>query len=311
MKRSGDSTHHFWSPKPTLNDCVLTLSTGTQSSEQEYSHLTASNSHPSTPYSQNITPSFPRGTRPYTLYTFPRSTKHVCESLACSQDFLKNLLASRNFLCSATAATKTRLSIIQLWFNYFHGIVAYTLLGSMGVGRIFSRGGGTRGFFLNFSRVGPKVVKFDFSHSKVRKQPFFAYNFKIQWGPSPPFWLPCLGGIAKRDRSSWFIHSGLPFVYVDHQFANLSAPFQNAMPLDTHESAKSSSFPSSLNSISIFSQLDLSSGSAAASYWCTVLGMLSPVQSQNIPTEKLCSIRSGEVPMLTKGTHHDEIFCFQ
>jgi len=35
------------------------------------------------------------------------------------------------------------------------------------------------------------------------------------------------------------------FVYGDDQFANLSVPFQNAMPLDTHESAKPSSVPSS------------------------------------------------------------------
>jgi len=36
----------------------------------------------------------------------------------------------------------------------------------------------------NFSKIfpgGPKVVKFVFSHLKVRKQPFFAENFKI-WG---------------------------------------------------------------------------------------------------------------------------------
>jgi len=38
----------------------------------------------------------------------------------------------------------------------------------------------------------------------------------------------------------------------DSQFANLSAPFQNAMPLDTHESVKSSSVPSSPNSLSNF-----------------------------------------------------------
>jgi len=29
------------------------------------------------------------------------------------------------------------------------------------------------------------VVKFDFSHSKLRKQPFFAENFKIQGGLGP------------------------------------------------------------------------------------------------------------------------------
>jgi len=54
----------------------------------------------------------------------------------------------------------------------------------MGVGRIFSRGA-TRGFFLNFSRVGPKVVKFDSSHSKLRKQPFFLKIYK-SGGARPP-----------------------------------------------------------------------------------------------------------------------------
>jgi len=30
----------------------------------------------------------------------------------------------RNLFCSATAATKTALGIIHLWFNYFRGIMA-------------------------------------------------------------------------------------------------------------------------------------------------------------------------------------------
>jgi len=51
--------------------------------------------------------------------------------------------------------------------------------------------------------------------------------------------------------------------FVDDQFANLSVPFQNAMTLDTHESAKSSGVASSQNSY--FSQLDLSSDFATAS----------------------------------------------
>jgi len=102
MKRSGDSTHH--SPTPTLNDFDFTLSTGTQSSEQKYSYLTASKRHPSTPYSRNTPESFSRRTRPY---IFPRSTKNVYTSLACSQDFLKILLENGNLFCSATAATKS------------------------------------------------------------------------------------------------------------------------------------------------------------------------------------------------------------
>jgi len=43
----------------------------------------------------------------------------------------------------------------------------------MGVGRIFSR-------------ERPKVVKFVFHLSKLKKQPFYANNFKIQGGKGPP-----------------------------------------------------------------------------------------------------------------------------
>jgi len=49
----------------------------------------------------------------------------------------------------------------------------------MDVGRIFSRGEATWGFFQNLSRGGQKVVKF-FYHSKLRKQHFFAETFEIQ-----------------------------------------------------------------------------------------------------------------------------------
>ena len=43
MKRSGDSTHHCWSPTLTVNGRDLTLPTRTQTSEQEYNDLAASN----------------------------------------------------------------------------------------------------------------------------------------------------------------------------------------------------------------------------------------------------------------------------
>jgi len=58
MKRSGDSTHHCRSPTPTLNGCDLTPSIRTQSFEQEYSYLTASMTHPLTPYSHNALKAF-------------------------------------------------------------------------------------------------------------------------------------------------------------------------------------------------------------------------------------------------------------
>jgi len=54
-------------------------------------------------------------------------------------------------------------------------------------------------------------------------------------------------------------------VYGDDQLAHLAVPFQNAMPLDTHESAKTSCVLSSHNSLSNFLQLALGSDSAAAS----------------------------------------------
>ena len=82
------TTHHCRSPTPKLNDCELTTSTETQSSDQEYSYLTTSKRHPSTLYSH-----FPQ--HPPKLFTrnpaayFPEVDKHVYTSLACSQDFSK------------------------------------------------------------------------------------------------------------------------------------------------------------------------------------------------------------------------------
>jgi len=45
--------------------------------------------------------------------------------------FLENLLESGNLFGSATAATKTALGIIQLWFNYFRDMLAHTLPGRL------------------------------------------------------------------------------------------------------------------------------------------------------------------------------------
>jgi len=47
---------------------------------------------------------------------------------------------------------------------------------------------GYKGIFLKFFQGGPNVVKFHFSHSKLRKQPFFAkgFNTKVNQGPSLP-----------------------------------------------------------------------------------------------------------------------------
>jgi len=53
----------------------------------------------------------------------------------------------------------------------------------MGIGRIFSRGA-TTGFFLNFSRGRPKVVKFVFYRSKLRKK--FLLKISKSMGAKPP-----------------------------------------------------------------------------------------------------------------------------
>jgi len=45
--------------------------------------------------------------------------------------FLENFLESGNLFCSATAATKTALGSIRLWFNRFRGILTYTLPGRL------------------------------------------------------------------------------------------------------------------------------------------------------------------------------------
>jgi len=71
-----------------------------------------------------------------------------------------------------------------------------------------------------------------------------------------------------KQRDSAVVGSFIPvsfFVYGDDQFTNLSMPLQNAMTLDTHESAKPSGVQSSLSSLSNFSRLALSSDLAAAS----------------------------------------------
>jgi len=84
MKRSGDRTQSCRSQTPTANDCDLTLPT--QTSEHEYSDLTASNRRPSAPCSRSTPQSISRGTR---SYAFSRSTKHALRSFGFSLDFSK------------------------------------------------------------------------------------------------------------------------------------------------------------------------------------------------------------------------------
>ena len=85
-EKERDNTHPIRSPTATVNGFDLTLPTRLQTSEQDYSDLTASNRRPLTPYSRNTLQSFSRGTR---SYAFPRSAKHMWTSFAYSQDFSK------------------------------------------------------------------------------------------------------------------------------------------------------------------------------------------------------------------------------
>ena len=66
--------------------------------------------------------------------------------------------------------TKLRFSLLKSTFATI-----------MGVGRIFSRGP-VRDFPIIFSKGEAKVMKFGFYPSKLKKQPFFANNFKIEGG---------------------------------------------------------------------------------------------------------------------------------
>ena len=58
----------------------------------------------------------------------------------------------------------------------------------------FFRGGGSRGFYQNFFQGWPKVVKFVFYHSKLKKQPFLLIisNFRGAGPPLPPLRRPWL-----------------------------------------------------------------------------------------------------------------------
>ena len=56
--------------------------------------------------------------------------------------------------------------------NFSQKMVSFYMLVCMDVGRNFSRGGGTSEFVPKLFYGGPKMVKFVFYHSKLRKQHF-------------------------------------------------------------------------------------------------------------------------------------------
>jgi len=91
----GDSTHHCRSPAPTLNGYDLIPSRGTRQHH-------ASASPPKTFHEERD-------------HTFPRSTKHVYTSLACSQEFSK--ICWRVEICSVVIRPRRK----QHWVSSSFG----------------------------------------------------------------------------------------------------------------------------------------------------------------------------------------------
>jgi len=114
MKNSGDRTHPCRSPVATVNGRDLTLLTWKQSAGQVYSDLSAGNRRPSTSYSATLHK--PVHEEPGRMLSRVRQSmsRRVWHTPKISQKFA----GGWNFVCSATAGTKTALGIIQVWFNY-------------------------------------------------------------------------------------------------------------------------------------------------------------------------------------------------
>jgi len=67
----------------------------------------------------------------YSTLRFPEVDNACVYAFGMLPGFLENLLQSGNLFCSAMAATKFALSVIQHWFNYFRSIMACTLPGRL------------------------------------------------------------------------------------------------------------------------------------------------------------------------------------
>ena len=122
------------------------------------------------------------------------------------------LYAERHLISGFELSVCTRSFFVKLnnlWTNLFAARVIYLII-DMGAEWIFSRGA-TRGFFLNFPR-GPKVVKFHFSHSKLRKQPFLLKISQSRGlGPLSPLPTPmvidCSSFLSRHfvdEHETWF-----------------------------------------------------------------------------------------------------------
>ena len=117
MNTSSDSTHHCRNPTPTLDGCDLTLLTRTQSSEQEYSYLTASKRHPSTPCSRNTPLSFSHVEPGHILNRGGQNI--VYTSLAYSKNFSK--ICWRVEICSGALRPRRK----QHWVSSSFGSIIF------------------------------------------------------------------------------------------------------------------------------------------------------------------------------------------
>ena len=94
------------------------------------------------------------------------------------------------FLLFSSAFLQYELLGVHAHNKMLKGCMAGKSLGilvlNMGVGRIFSGGGVSRGFSQNYFLGGPKAVKFVFYPSKLKKQPFLLINSKSRGGKALP-----------------------------------------------------------------------------------------------------------------------------
>jgi len=103
VERSGDSTHPFRSPTPTLHGCDWSQLTRSRTSQPEYNDVTASIRLPSAWHSRNTPTNVSRGVRPYAFSMSKNKTFFIFNFfsysiVAYSQDFCKNCLRVKNLV---------------------------------------------------------------------------------------------------------------------------------------------------------------------------------------------------------------------
>ena len=133
--------------------------------------------------------------------------KEKCHPATCMNAYGSSAPKRRRCVEAEPCNAKRHLCLAPISFSstFARDGVGGGLL-SMGVGRIFSKGG-QQGIFPKFFQGGPKVVKFDFSHLKLRKQPFL---LKISKARGP--WPPCLSFLTPMLFSSLKSEKNMPCI---------------------------------------------------------------------------------------------------